>query len=233
MAGETIKTLGIPLSIRPWSRTSHVVTWLTLNGVITTLIKGALRPKSAFLGQYDLFYTCELVYYIHSSSGMHAIREANPIAMREYLRSSWRAISLAGYAADMIRDLTPQGSEANKWFDYFTRFLNDLEHIENPMAELVRLDMSILRLAGLAPDFSNIDTYSEWTPFSIESGRCEDVGRIVRLTQNTVRALNIPHSATRSELAAANRFLALFIQYHIDRPTDVRRSIVQLLSPKE
>jgi phosphoesterase RecJ-like protein len=64
MAGETLKTLGIVLSIRPWSQTSHVVTWLTLNGVITTLVKGALRPKSAFIGQYDLFYTCELVYYL-------------------------------------------------------------------------------------------------------------------------------------------------------------------------
>jgi DNA repair protein RecO len=230
MAGETLKTLGIVLSIRPWSQTSHVVTWLTLNGVITTLVKGALRPKSAFIGQYDLFYTCELVYYIHSSSGMHAIREASPLAMREYLRTSWRAISLAGYASDMIRDLTPHGSEAKKWFDYLTSFLDGLENCENLMAELIRLDMSVLRLAGLAPDFSNMDNSAEWTPFSIESGRCEDTGRIIRLTPQTVRALNIPYSASPSNLAAANRFLAVFIQYHIDRPTDVRRSIVQLLS---
>ena len=64
MAGEIIKTHGIVLSIHPWSQTSHVVTWLTPDhGPVTTLVKGAVRPKSAFLGQYDLNYTCEIVYY--------------------------------------------------------------------------------------------------------------------------------------------------------------------------
>jgi DNA repair protein RecO len=229
VAGETVKTLGIPLIIRPWSRTSHVVTWLTLNGIITTPVKGALRPKSAFIGQYDLFYTCELVYYMHSSSGMHAIREVSPVAMREYLRSSWRAVSLAGYAADIVRDLTPHGNEAKKWFDFFSSFLDSLEGCENLLAELINLDMSILRLSGLEPDFSDMDKKDEWTPFSIESGRCDNIGRTLRLTPQTVEALKNPESASKTDIAAANRFLAVFMQYHIERPTDVRRSILQML----
>ena len=58
MAGEIIKTQGIVLSIHPWSQTSHVVTWLTPDhGPVTTLVKGAVRTKSAFLGQYDLSAT--------------------------------------------------------------------------------------------------------------------------------------------------------------------------------
>ena len=57
MAGETGKSEAICLDIRPWSRTSHVVEWLTPHGKIRTLVKGAVRPKSAFLGQYDLNYT--------------------------------------------------------------------------------------------------------------------------------------------------------------------------------
>ena len=63
MAGETTKTEAICLDIRPWSRTSHVVRWMTPDGPVTTVVKGAVRPKSAFLGQYDLNYTCEIVYY--------------------------------------------------------------------------------------------------------------------------------------------------------------------------
>ena len=44
MAGEIIKTEGIVLAIRPWSQTSHVVTWLTPDhGPVTTLVKGAVR----------------------------------------------------------------------------------------------------------------------------------------------------------------------------------------------
>ena len=54
MAGETIKTEAICLDIRPWSRTSHVVSWLTPMGKVSTVVKGAVRAKSQFLGQYDL-----------------------------------------------------------------------------------------------------------------------------------------------------------------------------------
>ena len=77
MAGEIIKTQGIVLTVHPWSRTSHIVTWLTPDhGPVTTLVKGAVRPKSAFLGQYDLFYTCDLLYYARATADLHALREA-------------------------------------------------------------------------------------------------------------------------------------------------------------
>ena len=100
MAGETHKTTALVLDIRPWSRTSHIVTWLTPErGPIATLVKGAVRPKSAFLGQYDLFYTCELVYYVRAKGELHAIREASPIAAREHLRGRFRATALASYAS--------------------------------------------------------------------------------------------------------------------------------------
>ena len=50
MAGEIVKTQGIVLAVYPWSQTSHVVTWLTPDhGPVTTLVKGAVRAKSAFV----------------------------------------------------------------------------------------------------------------------------------------------------------------------------------------
>ena len=71
-----IQTQAIVLSIHPWSRTSHMVTWLTRDyGRIVTSVKGACRPKSAYLGQYDLFYTCLLDFYRKDRYGVHAIRE--------------------------------------------------------------------------------------------------------------------------------------------------------------
>ena len=82
MAGETTKTEAICLRISPWSTTSHIVTWLTPVGVVATSVKGAVRPKSAFLGQYDLFYTCELIYYARTKGELHAIREASAFDAR-------------------------------------------------------------------------------------------------------------------------------------------------------
>ena len=232
MAGEIVKTEGIVLQIRPWSRTSHVVTWLTPDaGPVTTLVKGAVRPKSAFLGQYDLFYTCDLLYYARASGDLHALREVTPTQRRDALRGRWREISLAGYAADLARDLTPVGAEAQEWYAFLARFLDGLaaERVDPSMRlrALICLEMEVLRLAGLAPDFSGMDQAAEWTAFAIDRGRCGEGERTVRLAPATVAALR---GASTGNDADAIRFLGLFLAYHLERPADIRRSLVSMLS---
>ena len=96
MAGETVKAEAVCLRIVPWSRTSHIVQWLTPTGKVTTVVKGAVRPKSFFLGQYDLNYTCEIVYYARGKGELHALRECTPLVFREGLRGDSRALALAG-----------------------------------------------------------------------------------------------------------------------------------------
>ncbi len=128
MAGEIIKTDGIVLAIHPWSRTSHIVTWLTPDhGCVTTLVKGAVRPKSAFLGQYDLFYTCDLLYYARAHGDLHALRETTPRNLREGLRGLWRETALAGYAAGLVKDLAPANGESATWFEFMSSLLDRLE----------------------------------------------------------------------------------------------------------
>ena len=124
MAGEIIKTDGIVLAIHPWSRTSHIVTWLTPDhGCVTTLVKGAVRPKSAFLGQYDLFYTCDLLYYARARGDLHALRETTPRNLRDGLRGRWRETALAGYAAGLVNDLAPANGESSAWFSFLDSLL--------------------------------------------------------------------------------------------------------------
>lgn len=232
MAGEIIKTTGTVLAIHPWSRTSHVVAWLTPDhGVVSTLVKGAVRAKSAFLGQYDLFYTCDLLYYARASGDLHALREVTPRAMRETLRGRWRETSLAGYAASLVRDLAPPGEESAAWASFLEGFLDSLADTSSPSplaARLVELEMNVLRLAGLAPDFSALDHSAEWTPFAIDLGRCGQGSRTVRLAPATAAALSSPcaPSTTPSALADAVRFLGLFLAYHLETPPDVRRALL-------
>ena len=128
MAGEIIKTDGIVLAIHPWSRTSHIVTWLTPDhGCVTTLVKGAVRPKSAFLGQYDLFYTCDLLYYARARGDLHALRETTPRNLRDGLRGRWRETALAGYAAGLVKDLAPAHGESAAWCELMSLLLDRLE----------------------------------------------------------------------------------------------------------
>ena len=233
MAGEIIKTQGIVLTVHPWSRTSHVVTWLTPDhGPVTTLVKGAVRPKSAFLGQYDLFYTCDILYYARATADLHALREVTPRIFRENLRGRWRETALAGYAAGLVKDLAPANAEAADWFSFLDSLLTRLENppIPSPLQELVRLEMEILQLAGWAPDFSNMDPRAEWTPFAIDIGRCGEGSRTVRLSPRTVAVLTRPDASGHAleTVKDAVRFLGVFLAYHLDTPPDVRRSLVAL-----
>lgn len=235
MAGEIIKTDGIVLAIHPWSRTSHIVTWLTPDhGCVTTLVKGAVRPKSAFLGQYDLFYTCDLLYYARARADLHALRETTPRKLREGLRGHWRETALAGYAAGLVKDLAPANGESADWFSFLENLLSRLEDFKapSPLQELVRLEMDILKLAGWSPDFSGIDPHADWTPFAIDLGRCGDGTRTVRLSPRTVAVLSRPDARTHAPetVEDATRFLGVFLSYHLDTPPDVRRSLVTLIS---
>ena len=233
MAGETFKTTGIVLDIRPWSRTSHVVTWLTPErGPVSTLIKGAVRPKSAFLGQYDFFYTCELVYYVRAKGELHAIREASPIHTREYMRGRFRTTALASYAAYLVKEHCPHSPEAVLWFDFLERFLDGLADAADFERKMVSLETGFLELAGLSPDFSGVDFSADTVPFSIDLGRAGVGAKTVQLPSGAACLVagggNVAEGVSVSDVTAAVRFLGLFMRYHLDMPPDIRRNTLRV-----
>lgn len=249
MAGETIKTRGLVLDIRPWSRTSHVVTWLTPDrGPVATLVKGAVRPKSAFLGQYDLFYTCELIYYERARGELHAIREASILDAREHLRGDFRATAFASYAAYLVREHCPHSGEAASWFAFLERTLDvggrggpDFSRTGGDGARpslraVVALETEFLALAGLAPDFTGADLLAETVPFAIDLGHAGRGTKTVLLPSGAARLVvdrGACAGAVRPEdISAALRFLGLFLRYHLDLPPDIRRNTLALLSPR-
>ena len=173
-----IQTQAITLQIRPWSRTSHMVTWLTPDhGKIVTAVKGACRPKSAFLGQYDLFYTCDLLFYRREHDGVHAIRECAPVLLREPLRHVWRAAAAAAYLADLTVRVTVGHQDAEPLFALLTRTLDRLSDIpQTPPRELILwYETHLLQLLGLMPDFTTCPLCHPadrpWLRFSLPSGR--------------------------------------------------------------
>jgi DNA repair protein RecO (recombination protein O) len=103
-----IKTQAIALKINPFSETSHIVTWLTADhGKIATIIKGAQRPRNSFLGQYDLFYTCELLFYLRLFQGLHIVKECFPLEPRSALRTYWPGTACASYFAGLAAKIAP------------------------------------------------------------------------------------------------------------------------------
>lgn len=222
MAGETIKSEAICLSIIPWSKTSHVVAWLTPHGKITTVVKGAVRPKSAFLGQYDLNYTCEILYYARAKGDLHALRECVPIERRDELRDDYRSLAFAGYVRYLIERLVPQGPEAEEWYELLSRTLGALpSEPSSLLPKFLSFELEVLHLLGLEPEIE-----AESGGFFLRGERSipvsKEVADYLRHPRKKSENLQIPLDAAR--------VIGVFYQFHVDLPVEVRRTTLGLIT---
>ena len=177
------KTEGIVLRSRPFSRTSRMVTWLTPDfGRVTTVIKGACRPKSFFLGQTDLGYRCELLFYRKERAGAHIAREVYPLDCREALRGNWRASVAASYVCWLLSQVTEPMLASAELYELLDRVLDALANppgegpassgprprqsaalpsspgegpaLSGPERLLVDFEFRLLDLLGVSPNFA-------------------------------------------------------------------------------
>lgn len=223
MAGETAKTRGICLAVRPWSRTSHIVSWLTPEGKITTSVKGAVRPKSSFLGQYDLNYECEIVYYLNARGGIHALRECTPAALREELRGDYRKLLLAEHFRAVADSLAPSGPEANDWFRLLSDSIDRLCRNGNLLAQMLIFETAALRLTGLSPEIEADSGY-----FALRGERR------IPVSAEVAACIKNPGREKKFEiLLDASRVIGVFYMFHLDEVPRTRRFLLREIQQKE
>ncbi len=227
MAGEIVKSEGICLAIHPWSTTSHIVRWLTPGGPVSCHVKGAVRPKSAFLGQYDLNYTCEVLYYARARGELHALRECTPLNMREGLRDDFRALALAGYMRAQCSALAPHGPDCAQWHALLSGALDALCGREAGQAELLRdllaFELGVLRLSGLYPEME-----AESGAFALRGERSLPVSADVAC------CLKRPLAEKNIQiLVDAARAIGVFYTFHLDSAPEIRRSVLRMISNNE
>lgn len=244
------KTEGIVLRSHPFSRTSRMVTWLTpAFGLVTTSIKGACRPKSLFLGQTDVGYRCELLFYRKDHGGSHIAREVTPLDFRQGLRSSWRAFAAADYACWLISQTCQPMLPSPDAYALINSTLGALgEPGCDPAAELVSFEFRLLDILGLSPSFEPCADCTipperrAGCRFLLSSGHLGCIRSLSvhhespdsvslspqlvgALAEAQANALNWRHDfkAPDDELAlGVRRFLGLFIASHLDLPMHQR-----------
>ena len=229
MAGETVRSEAICLSITPWSRTSHVVTWLTPAGKVTTVAKGAVRPKSWLLGQYDLNYTCDVLYYARARGEVHALRDCAPVKRRDSLRDDFRALALAGYFRRMASEFAPQGPDCAAWHGALAEALDALAAAADGappfaggwLAHMLRFELAALHLLGLSPEIeaeSGVFTLSGERRIPVSA----EVAAYLRDPTRPVKNIQIPLDAAR--------VIGVFYHFHADCAPDVRRTVLGIIS---
>ncbi|MEI8243221.1 MAG: DNA repair protein RecO [bacterium] len=246
-----LRTEAIALRVNPFSRTSHVVTWLSPeHGRIATVVKGACRPKSAFLGQYDLFATCELLFYRRDHNGAHAIRECSPLNPRDELRDDWKRVTTASYLCDLVARVAQPGQESADIYRLLAATLDNLTRHPPATSTILQFELDLLRHLGLQPHLECCPACHTaahpWLRFAMESGRvrCPHTGPaaageqtvtvhrdaiayLQNLAQPEPPAPTAPDSAHLS--LGSRRFLGIFLRFHLDTPPAPRRLAFDLL----
>ena len=252
------KTTAIVLRYAPSGETSRVVTWLTpSHGRVATILKGALRPKSWFLGQYDLFYTCELLYYHRLDRTLYLAKECAPLKLRAGLRHDWRAAALASYWSDLAGRVSPAQAPQRALFNWLEQGLDTLVTQGADLGLCAWQELQLLHGLGLAPRLTTcIGCHTPLTrsgapcgPAAFSSARggllcaaCArhdrtealpvpvDIQTILRRWQDAptpAAARRIRCSA--SQTAALNRILGEFMTYHLDLALPSRSIAMDIL----
>lgn len=169
MSSALCKTRGIVTRVAPYSETSRVVTWITRDfGRLATILKGAQRARSMFLGQVDYFYTCELVFYHSVHHGVtHVARECSPEKARPAFRTQWRAMATASYLTDLVARLTPVEAPHPELFEFLDGALDLMSAGQASDSLLLWLELRLLDQLGLTPRLQHCAICSK----ALEPGR--------------------------------------------------------------
>lgn len=147
-----VRATAIPLACFPFSNSSRVVHWLTRHhGKISTLLKGAMRSKSPFLGEYDLFCTSELLYFEKRINTLHTGKECAMLHRRDAFRSDWRAMQTASYLTALFDRTTPEETPQPGLFALYEELLDHAEVHGHHPEYLVWAELRFCAFHGHAP----------------------------------------------------------------------------------
>ncbi len=244
----------IPLRIIPYSKTSHIVSWLTREkGRIVTLLKGACRYRSAFIGQYDLGYTCELLYYKRERFGLHVAGECAALKVRNGFRSCWQSAVWLSYACWLLDRLAVESHGQPALFRLAESAMDFAATRPADMSLTLWFELQAISSAGFRPRFDSCCVCgSTHIPaglrlfFSPRNGGvvCPNCAKapsddsmpiseaslaLLRDWLRSERPKDHTTTATSKHIYEASAIIKRFMDYHLDMPPENRYACLQLL----
>ncbi|MFZ4764917.1 MAG: DNA repair protein RecO [Roseimicrobium sp.] len=154
------KSSAILINCSRLTETSLIVHWCSAEfGLIKTVAKGALRPKSPLAGRLDLFVTCEVVVARSARSDLHQLQEAQLTESRLPLRESYLRVLAATYFCKLVE------------------LVAERETPLGPVHELLRLSLDYL--SGHEPSERLVHRYESRLCSELGLGQFEQGGAVV------------------------------------------------------
>jgi DNA repair protein RecO (recombination protein O) len=196
---------GIILRTRPLTETSLIVLWLTPNfGRISTVARGARRPKSLFLGKLDLFYEADFTFARSRRSDLHTLREVRLWETHAALRHDLGYLQQASYCARLIEQVTEADTPLAAIHELFRAFLAALPQRPPQPRNIYAFELKLLNELGLKPDMAK---------GHLTSGTKEIVNALIELDWPGIAELK----ASADQARELRQFLHGFLIYHLGR----------------
>ncbi|MFL5458260.1 MAG: DNA repair protein RecO [Myxococcales bacterium] len=123
-------------------------------GRVAAFARGARPAGKRFAGALEPFQRLEVLLHERSGQELWMLREASVVEAHPALREHLHRIAHAGYASELLHDLTRPSQPADRLFALLEEFLARLCVSEPTSALLRAFELGALDAAGLAPELS-------------------------------------------------------------------------------
>lgn len=133
------------------TETSLIVHWFTEDeGLVKTVAKGALRPKSPFAGKLDLFFSGEIGVARARKGELHILREVSISNWRQGLRRGYETALMAGYFCRLIEAAVEPGHADEALHDLLTRGLDHLDTEQPCLRAMEHFEKQLAVILGIS-----------------------------------------------------------------------------------
>lgn len=141
---------GIILRLTKLTETSLIVTWCVEGvGLVKTVAKGARRPKSAFAGRLDLFYTAELSWVPSRKSELGTLKELVVTEYAEGIRKLHKNTMVAGYFSALLEYVMEAGEVEDDVYGLLVRAYHYLAENRVEWKAVVHFEKELAILLGV------------------------------------------------------------------------------------
>ncbi len=208
------RATGIILRTRPLTETSLIVNWLTADhGRISTVAKGARRPKSPFAGKLDLFYEADFNFQRSRRSELHTLREVVVRQTHPALREDIGRLQQACHASALIEQTTETESPLPEIHALLAGFLNHLPQQTPRPRNIFAFELKLLHALGLEPDMAETKLPADTQQL------------VVGLLETPWEELDTLR-ATAAQARAVQQFLHGFLIFHLGKIPNGRSSAI-------
>jgi DNA repair protein RecO (recombination protein O) len=145
------KSSAILIGRYPLTETSLIVHWCTAeHGLLKTVAKGALRPKSAFAGRLDLFVSADIRWTPSRSADLHTLTEVALSSPRLHLRDSYRRVLAATYLVKLVEMCVERETPVLEIHDLLLKALDYLVTHEPSPALVERFELRLTEALGVS-----------------------------------------------------------------------------------